>query len=643
MLYMLACKKLYFSFHGNSIIFHPKVMHTCCIYAPFGLKLITFGQDVTMFETRIYTCAPKGVCMTQNRGYMHADIQDKVDSWRLGVQEDDLLEELEFLCNEETEEHLVDAFYKDLEFGTAGLRGLLGVGTNRMNVYTVARAAQGMADYLNAHFEEPSVAIARDSRKRGRQFVRTCAEVLAANGVHVKVFPRIEPVPLLSFAVRHLEATAGIVLTASHNPSRYNGFKAYASNGCQITRDAADEISACIGKTDYFKDVQRIDFDQAVEDGLIELIGDDVIDAFIDAVVDQSVPNFKASDDFRVVYTPLNGAGLECMEKIFDRIGVQGVDIVAEQAKPDGDFPTCPYPNPEFKEALQLGLELCEKVKPDLMLATDPDADRMGVAIPHNGTYELLTGNEMGILLVDWLSRMCVANAEDIDRKVVVTTIVSTDMIDTLADVWGFEARRVLTGFKYIGEQMDNLLARGESDRFLMGFEESYGYLIGDHVRDKDAIVASMLTIEMAAWYAARDMNLYEAMQEIYEKYGYHLNSIVNVSYEGAAGAQKIASIMADLRGNTPSELDGYKVIDTIDYEENTLMPRVGGLQIEDDEVLPHANVLEFRLQGGHRLMVRPSGTEPKIKAYVFAHGKSRDEALAVQDDLHAVAQDLFA
>ncbi len=574
---------------------------------------------------------------------MQADIQYKVDAWREGVQEEDLLEELSALCGEDSDEHITDAFYKDLEFGTAGLRGLLGVGTNRMNVYTVARAAQGLADYLTAHFENPSVAIARDSRKRGEQFVRTCAEVLAANGVRVKVFPRIEPVPVLSFAVRHLETTAGIVLTASHNPSRYNGFKAYGSNGCQIAREAADEISACINRTDYFKDVKNTSFDQALEEGLIEWISDDVIDAFIDAVVEQSVPNFKASEGFRVVYTPLNGAGLECMEKIFDRIGVKGVDIVAEQAKPDGNFPTCPYPNPEFREALELGLELCEKVKPDLMLATDPDADRMGVAIPHNGSYELLTGNEIGILLTDWLCRMSVANGEDVNRKVVVTTIVSTDMIDTLAEVWGFEARRVLTGFKYIGEQIDNLLSRNEPDRFLMGFEESYGYLVGNHVRDKDAIVASMLTIEMAAWYAARGMNLYEAMDEIYQKYGYHLNSIVNVSYEGAAGAQKIASIMSDLRNNPPAELAGFNVCKVIDYEQDTPMARVGGLQLEDDELLPHANVLEFKLSGGNRLMVRPSGTEPKIKAYIFAHGKTREDALATQEKLHGAAHEIFA
>ena len=574
---------------------------------------------------------------------MQSLIQNTIDAWKAGVQEEDLKAELLELCSLSDDEQLTDAFYKDLEFGTAGLRGLLGVGTNRMNVYTVARAAQGMADYLNAHFDNPSVAIARDSRKRGEQFVRTCSEVLAANGIQVKVFPRIEPVPLLSFAVRYMKTTAGIVLTASHNPSRYNGFKAYGSNGCQIAREAADEISSCIQKTDYFCGIKKMDFDKAQEEGLIEWISDDVIDAFIDAVVEQSVPNFKASDDFRVVYTPLNGAGLECMEKIFNRIGVKGVDVVAEQAKPDGDFPTCPYPNPEFRDALNLGLKLCEEVKPDLMLATDPDADRMGVAIPHKGTYELLTGNEIGILLVDWLSRMCVANGEDIDRKVVVTTIVSTDMIDTLADIWGFEARRVLTGFKYIGEQMDNLLARGEQDRFLLGFEESYGYVVGDHVRDKDAIVASMLTIEMASWYADRGLNLYEAMQEIYQKYGYHLNSIVNVSYEGAAGAEKITSIMANLRQDTPDDLAGFKVVEVIDYQSDVVMPRVGGLQLEDDEILPHSNVLEFRLEGGHRLMVRPSGTEPKIKAYIFAHGKTHELALDVQDKLQLKAQELFA
>ena len=569
-------------------------------------------------------------------------IEQRVRTWQDNVGEPDLKAELDGLVAAGDEDRLSDAFYRDLEFGTAGLRGVLGVGTNRMNVHTVGQATQGLATYLNAHFDHPTVAIARDSRNKGADFVRTAASVLAANGITSYVYPRIEPVPSLSFAVRHLHCSAGIAITASHNPAIYNGYKAYDDSGCQIASEAADEISAAIARTDVFSDVRLMDFDEALAAGLVVWTPDEVIDAFIDAVATQSVPGFKADEGFKVVYTPLNGTGMECVGKILDRIGVKNVTVVPEQAEPDGDFPTCTYPNPEFREALELGLRLCDEVKPDLLLATDPDADRMGTAIPHEGEYKLLTGNEMGILLMDWLATMRREEGQDVARKVAVSTIVSSAMPDALARDHGFEMRRVLTGFKYIGGQIDLLKDAGEEDRFLMGFEESYGYLVGTHARDKDAIVASMLAVEMAAYYAKRGMDLYEAMDALYQRYGYYLNGVVNVSFPGESGAEKMASIMAGLRADRPSDIAGIEVEGTTDYATCAPMPVVGGLQKDAPQTLPSANVLEYRLADGCKLIVRPSGTEPKIKAYVFTKAPTREASLALQDRLGAAAKELL-
>ena len=401
---------------------------------------------------------------------MEAEVQAKVDLWRKNVTEPDLKEELESLIASGNEDQLNDAFYRNLEFGTAGLRGTLGVGTNRMNVYVVAQATQGVADYLNAHYDHPTLALARDSRLKGEDFQKVAAGVLAANGIHVYVYPRIEPVPTLSFAVRYLHTSAGIVLTASHNPAQYNGYKVYNDNGGQIANEAADEISASIAKTPMFGAVKMMDFEEGLEQGLIEWTPEEVLDNYIAAVKKVSIPGFKADPSYSVVYTPLNGTGMECVTRILKEIGVENVTVVPEQAQPDGNFPTCKYPNPEFREALQLALDLAEKVKPNLVVATDPDADRMGTAIPHNGEYKLLTGNEMGVLLMDWLIKMAEERGEDPKRKVAVSTIVSSVMPDALARDHGFEMRRVLTGFKYIGDQIDQLKDEGEEDRFLMGF-----------------------------------------------------------------------------------------------------------------------------------------------------------------------------
>ena len=482
---------------------------------------------------------------------MDDKIRDIAQTWKENVTEPDLLEELDALMADADEERLSDAFYRSLAFGTAGLRGTLGVGTNRMNVYTVAQASQGLATYLNAHYDSPTVAIARDSRNKGEDFVKAAAGVLAANGIKSFVYPRIEPVPTLSFATRDLRCSAGICVTASHNPAQYNGYKVYGDDGCQIANEAADEIQATIDKTDIFHGVKQMDFD----------------------------------------------------------------------------------------EALEKGLELCDKVHPDLMLATDPDADRMGVAVPHDGDYKLLTGNEMGILLTDWLTKMKAEAGEDVSRKVVVTTIVSTVMPDAIARAKGFEVRRVLTGFKNIGGQMDQLVEAGTGDRFLMGFEESYGYLVGLHARDKDAIVASMLTCEMAAWYAERGMDLYEAMEALYKEYGYYLNGVVNVSFPGAAGANKMAAIMTGLRENPPAEIAGLPVEGFVDYKTDVEMPAIGGDGSCPKQLLPKSNVLEYRLGEGVKVIVRPSGTEPKIKAYLFSKGATREESQALNDKLAEFAK----
>lgn len=557
---------------------------------------------------------------------MDARIQAAVNLWNAHVQDADLRSEFDGLLAPERVDALYDAFYRNLAFGTAGLRGVLGVGTNRMNVYVVAQATQGVADYLNAHYDHPTLALARDSRNKGEDFQRVVAGVLAANGIKVFVYPRIEPVPTLSFAVRYLHTSAGIVLTASHNPAVYNGYKVYNDNGGQITDEAAAEISANIERVDPFE-VNVMDFDEGLKQGLIEWTSEEVLDSFIAAIKRVSVPGFKAADGYKVVYTPLNGTGMELVTRILKEIGVNDVSVVPEQAMPDGNFPTCTYPNPEFREALELALRLADEVKPNLLVATDPDADRMGTAIPHAGDYVLLSGNEMGVLLLDWLLTMAEERGEKLNEKVAVSTIVSSAMPDALARARGFEMRRVLTGFKYIGDQIDQLKAEGEENRFLMGFEESYGYLVGTHARDKDAIVATMLCVEMASYYAAKGMDLYEAMDALYQRYGYYLNGVVNAAFPGAAGAERMGEIMSNLRETPLEELGGYKVVGVTDYAAGAQMPRVSGLQKEAPQTLPASNVIEYRLAGDHKVIFRPSGTEPKVKAYLFTLGKTREEA----------------
>ncbi len=564
------------------------------------------------------------------------DVRAELDRWIANVSDAELaaeLAEMKVAADAGDDSAAVDAFFQDLAFGTAGLRGTLGAGTNRMNVYTVGRATQGFADYLNANFENPSVAIARDSRNKGELFVQVTASILAANGIVAHVYPKISPVPTLSWAVRDLGCSGGICMTASHNPAPYNGYKAYGPDGCQITSEAAKAISASIANTDAFAGVKTMNFDEAVAAGMVKWIDDAVLERYYDAVLSKSVSTLTdeqvASAPLKLVYTPLNGTGLVPVTTVLERAGVTDVTVVPEQREPNGDFPTCPYPNPEIREAMQKGIDLCEQVHPDLLLATDPDADRVGVACKDGDDYTLLTGNEMGVLLLNYIARMRAERGEDLSNKVAVTTIVSSAMVDALAAEYGFELRRCLTGFKYIGDIITELSDAGQADRFIFGFEESYGYLSGDHVRDKDAVNASLLICQMAQDYKLRGMNLAQAMRALYEKHGWWLNRTVSVSFPGAAGAETMRGIMAKLREHAPVELAGRAVEDVVDYE--------GGVN-----GLPSANVVEFDIEGGNKIIVRPSGTEPKIKLYVFAKDADRVAADALLDALEAAGRELL-
>ena len=567
---------------------------------------------------------------------VNRDVRAELERWIANVSDKELaaeLAEMKKAADAGDDSAAVDAFFQDLVFGTAGLRGTLGAGTNRMNIYTVGRATQGFADYLNANFESPSVAIARDSRNKGELFVQVTASILAANGIVAHVYPKISPVPTLSFAVRDLGCSGGICMTASHNPAAYNGYKAYGPDGCQITSEAAKAISASIANTDAFSGVKTMGFDEAVASGMVKWIDDAVLERYYDAVLSKSVSSLSAEQvaeaPLKLVYTPLNGTGLIPVTTVLERAGITDITVVPEQREPNGDFPTCPYPNPEIREAMQKGIDLCEEVHPDLLLATDPDADRVGVACKDGDDYTLLTGNEMGVLLLDYIARMRSERGEDLSDKVAVTTIVSSAMVDALAAEYGFELRRCLTGFKYIGDIITELSDSGQVDRFIFGFEESYGYLSGDHVRDKDAVNASLLICQMAQDYKLRGMNLAQAMRALYEKHGWWLNRTASVSFPGAAGAETMRGIMAKLREQAPSELAGRAVEAVVDYE--------GGVN-----GLPSANVVEFDVEGGNKVIVRPSGTEPKIKLYVFAKDADRAAADALLDALETAGRELL-
>jgi len=556
-----------------------------------------------------------------------------VARWQARATDPEVAADLAELVSSEDGKAIEDAFYRSLEFGTGGLRGVLGAGTNRMNIYTVAQATQGLADYLNTLPAQSAagrrrVAIAHDSRINGELFARTAARVLAANGIEAVLYPRLEPTPALSFATRDLVCDAGINITASHNPAVYNGYKAYGPDGCQITSDYAKGVSDAIARADIFDDVKLVDFDGALAEGLIAWIGDDTLARFIDACQAADVTP-GAQGDLKLVYTPLNGTGLECVSAILERIGVEDVTVVPEQEKPDGNFPTCPFPNPEIREALRCGIELCERVHPDLLLATDPDADRVGVAVENEGDYVLLSGNEMGILLFDFVCRMRTERGTMPKDPICVSTIVSTQMIDAIAQRYGVEIRRTLTGFKYIGEMIGRLEAEGHPERFVFGFEESYGYLAGTHVRDKDAIVTSMLICQMARHYRTRNMNLVQAMEALYDEYGWYRNAALSKMFEGADGARAMADKMRELRNEPPAEIAGLAVERVRDFG-----PGIEGL--------PPAEVVEFDLAGDQKVLVRPSGTEPKIKGYLFACAADEASADGICNELKDATAELL-
>lgn len=544
----------------------------------------------------------------------------------------DLLTELESIRNDD--EAINDRFYRDLEFGTGGLRGVIGAGTNRMNIYTVKRATQGFADYLNQEYKNPSVAVSFDSRIKSDVFSKAAAEVLAANGIKVHIYTELMPTPCLSFAVRKLKCQGGIMVTASHNPAKYNGYKVYGEDGCQITLRGAEIIINKINSLDMFNDVKSSDFDEEVAKGNICYIGDDVIEAFYEKVLAEGInTELCSSSGLRVVYTPLNGTGNKPVREILKRIGITDVTVVKEQENPDGNFTTCPYPNPEIREALEVGLRYCNEVKPDLLLATDPDCDRVGIAVPDGDGYALFSGNEVGAMLLEYIASQRIEKSTMPENPIAVKTIVTTDIVNSIGKEYGVEIIDVLTGFKFIGEQIGILEAKGEENRYIFGFEESYGYLSGSYVRDKDAVNASMLICEMAAYYRTKGISLIQARENMYNKYGMFYQTLYSFTFEGESGMKKMDSIMTSLRENPPTEIAGIPVVKFDDYKASTSKNISSG---EVTEItLPKSNVLAFFLDGGSKVIVRPSGTEPKIKTYLTAKQPTKAKAEILEKKLH--------
>ena len=527
------------------------------------------------------------------------------------VDDAPLQEELLSICGNDSA--IEDRFYRELEFGTGGLRGVLGAGTNRMNIYTVRKATQGYSNYLKKHAAAPRVAIAYDSRINSKLFAETAACVFAANGIGVRLYDHLMPTPSLSFAVRELHCDGGIVITASHNPAKYNGYKVYGPDGCQITTEAAKAIQAEIDSVDPFADVRIAGFDAALHSGGIAYIGEDVIDRYQAAVSTASVLPGSVSRDVSIVYTPLNGTGISCVPRCLREHGFTQLVIPNEQAEPDGSFPTCPYPNPEIREALEVGLRWAERTGSELLLATDPDCDRVGAAVKTAVGYRLISGNEMGVLLLDFVCKMRTANGTMPQRPVAVKTIVTTPMAAKVAAHYGVELIDVLTGFKFIGEQIGLLEKKGEEGRYIFGFEESYGYLSGSFVRDKDAVNASLLICEMFAWYKAQGKTLADVLEELYGQYGFYETKLLSFTLDGAAGFARMQALMSQLRDAPPAVLAGQAVTQVLDYDR-------------DGTGLPRSNVLRFLMADGEAV-VRPSGTEPKLKVYLTAAKASPQES----------------
>lgn len=546
---------------------------------------------------------------------------------KMAIEDNDVVEELKMISSDENK--IADAFYRDLEFGTGGLRGIIGAGTNRMNIYTVAKASQGLANYVKKQplTENWKIAVGYDSRIKSDLFATVASEVFAANGISVYLFDELMPTPCLSFAVRKLECAAGIMVTASHNPSKYNGYKVYGSDGCQITTKAAKEILGEINSIDIFQDVQRVDFSEALSDGRIQYISDEVITAFVEAVKAQSLltEGEDIDKDVAIVYSPLNGTGLKPVLRTLKESGYTNITVVKEQELPDGQFPTCPYPNPEIKEAMELGIEYAKKYNADLLLATDPDCDRVGIAVKDaKGEYVLLSGNETGMLLLDYICSKRTANGTMPENPIMMKTIVTIDMAERIAQSYGVKTVNVLTGFKFIGEQIGILESMGREDSYIFGFEESYGYLSGTYVRDKDGVDAAFLICEMFAYYKLQGISLWEKLQSLYSAYGYCLNTQHSYTFEGAVGFQKMQTIMEGLREQN-SIIAGKTIVGCLDYSK--------GL-----DGLPKANVLKFVLEGNCSVVIRPSGTEPKMKVYISVSEenivKAKEEEMRIAEAL---------
>ena len=534
---------------------------------------------------------------------------------------------------EGNDEEIKERFAVALKFGTAGLRGVLGAGSNRMNIYVVRQATQGLANWVKTQGGNQLVSVSYDSRINSDVFAKETARVLAANGIKVRIYDALMPVPALSFATRYYGSNAGVMITASHNPAKYNGYKAYGPDGCQMTDDAAAVVYNEIQSTDILTGAKLISFEEGIANGMIQYVGDDCKEALYDAIKACQVrPGLCKTAGLKLVYSPLNGSGLVPVMRILGDIGIDDITIVPEQQYPDGNFPTCPYPNPEIFEALRLGLELAEKSGADLMLATDPDADRVGIAMKcPDGSYELVSGNEVGVLLLDYICEGRIEKGTMPKNPVAVKSLVSTPLADAVAENYGVEMRNVLTGFKWIGDQIARLEADGEVERFILGFEESYGYLAGPYVRDKDAIIGSMLICEMAAYYRSIGSSVKERLESIYTKYGRYLNKIDSFEFPGLSGMDKMAGIMSDLRATPLTEIGGYKVTKVVDYKDTA------------STGLPAANVLVYSLEGGATVIVRPSGTEPKIKTYYTTLGKDLAEAEAQKNVLAAALKPIFA
>ena len=558
--------------------------------------------------------------------------RDEYSRWcKAELVDFDLKRELTEIAGDE--DAIRERFAASLSFGTAGLRGTLGVGTNRMNIWVVRQATQGIADWVKTKGGSQTVAISYDSRLKGWNFARDAASVLAANGIQVRLYDELMPVPALSFATRYYNCNAGIMITASHNPAKYNGYKAYGADGCQVTDEDAAVVYAAIQKTDVLGGAKFMSFAEGVEKGLIRFVGDDCKEAFYAAVESRQVrPGICKTAGLKLVYSPLNGTGLVPVTRVLKDIGVEDVTIVKEQEYPNGYFTTCPYPNPEIFEALEKGLALAKETGADLMLATDPDADRVGIAMrTPDGEYELVSGNEMGVLLLDYIAAGRKEAGTMPERPVAVKSVVSTQLADKVAEHYGVELRSVLTGFKWIGDQIHRLESENEAERFIFGFEESYGYLAGTYVRDKDAVVASMLICEMAAYYRSIGSSIKARLEEIYETYGHYLNAVDSFEFPGLSGMEKMSGITEALRKNPPKELAGYAVTKVTDFEQ------------AETTGLPRANILLFALENGETVIVRPSGTEPKIKTYFTTKGKGMDEAKKEKEKLAAAMKPLLA